>query len=58
MVAIDIIARYEALRQRLAEIEKGLGVKEALADEEANQIDAELVELEKRLPDGYEWPGC
>jgi hypothetical protein len=54
MVAIDIIARYEALRRQLAEIDKRLGVEDALADEEANRIDAELVELARRLPEGYE----
>jgi hypothetical protein len=54
MVAVDIIARYESLHRQLAEIEKRLGIEGALADEEANRIDAELVELERRLPDGYE----
>jgi hypothetical protein len=54
MVAVDIIARYESLRRQYAEIEKRLGVEDALTDEEANRIDAELVELERRLPDGYE----
>ncbi len=50
-------AHYEALRRQLAEIEKQLGVEGSLADEEANRIDAELVELERRLPDGYEGRG-
>lgn len=54
MIALDIIARYEALRRRLAAIKKQLG---AMADDEAKSIDAELVELEKRLPDGHEWRG-
>jgi ABC-type phosphate transport system auxiliary subunit len=54
MVAVDIIARYESLHRQLAEIEKRLGIEGALADEEANRIDAELVELEKRLRDGHE----
>ena len=54
MVALDIIARYEVLRRQYAEIEQRLGVEGALADEEANRIDAELVELERRLPEGYE----
>ncbi len=57
MIQLDIIARYEALRRQLAEIEKRLGVEGSLADEEANRIDAELVELERRLPDGYEGRG-
>jgi hypothetical protein len=51
MVAVDIIARYESQRRQYAEIEKRLGVEGALADEEANRIDAELVELERRLPE-------
>ena len=50
----SLALRIEALRRRYAEIEGRLGVAGALADEEANEIDAELVELEKRLPDGYE----
>ena len=54
MIQLDIIARYEALRRHLADIEKQLGVEGSLADEEANRIDAELVELEGRLPDGTE----
>ena len=57
MIQLDIIARYEALRRQLADIEKRLGVEGLLADEEADRIDAELVELERRLPDGYEGRG-
>ena len=57
MVAVDIIARYEALRRQLADIEQRLGVEGSLADEEANRIDAELVELERQLPDGHEGRG-
>jgi hypothetical protein len=55
MIHIDIIARYEALRRQYTEIEQRLGVEGALADDEANRIDAELVELERRLPEGYDW---
>ena len=54
MVAVDNSARYEALRRQLADIEQRQGVEGSLADEEANRIDAEWVELERRLPDGYE----
>ena len=57
MIQLDVIARYEALRQQLAEIEKRLGVEGSLVDEQAAGIDAELVELERQLPDGYEWRG-
>ena len=43
MVALAIIARYEALRRQLAEIEKRLGVEGSLADEEANIISPRIV---------------
>lgn len=51
---MDILARYEALRRQLAEIKKRLGLERALAIEEANHIDVELVELERWLPEQYE----
>jgi hypothetical protein len=57
MIQVGIIARYESLRRQYAEIQKRLGVEGSLTDEEANRIDAELVELERRLPEGYEWRG-
>jgi hypothetical protein len=41
-----IIQRYESLRRELAKL-----------DQRIRRIDAELVELERQLPDGYEYPG-
>jgi len=49
MVDVDLARRYELLRRQLDERLARLGP--FAADAETERLDAELVELERRLPD-------
>jgi hypothetical protein len=53
MVDIDLIARYELLRREYDELIDWVNPLEE--DEELDRLDAELLELESRLPEGYQY---
>ena len=54
MVDIHRVHSYELLRRQLDERLTRLGP--FAADEETERLDAELVELERRLPEGFRPP--
>ena len=53
MVDVDLIPRYEMLRRQYDALMNHANI--LAEDDELERLDAELVELELRLPDKYEY---